>query len=132
MIALAHAAAACFMAGLVWTMQLVHYPALEKSSSEVFARNVRRTIPLVVPAMAVEAATALLLLRSSNRLAWIGAGLLLFAWVISIFAVYPIHRRLSRTYSDDDFAGLLRMNRLRVAAWSARALVALALLRRAP
>lgn len=131
-----HAAATWLMAGLIWTMQLVHYPSLENAAPEKFARNIRRTVPFVVPVMLVEAVSAILLLRSpahqTHVLEYVGMALLVAIWASTIVFQYPLHLRLARSYSDDDFAKLMRTNWLRVAAWSARGAVAYELLRRAP
>src|SRR5258708_944331 len=128
-----HAAATWIMVGLIWTMQLVHYPSLENAAPEAFARNIRRTVPVVVFVMLVEAAAAILLLRSlaqqTRALGYAGMALLAIIWAATIVFQYPLHRRLARSYSNEDFAMLMRTNWLRVAAWSARGIVACELLR---
>ena len=124
------------MAGLIWTMQLVHYPALEGASPEAFARNVRRTRALVAPVLFLEFVSAVLLAGAPpfgrRAIAWTGLGLLILIWSSTAFVQYPLHRRLAERWDRDDFARLLRTNRLRVALWTARGFIALALLRRAP
>jgi hypothetical protein len=129
-IALAHAAATWTMVGLIWTMQLVHYPALKDAAPGAFARNVRRTAAFVIPVMLIEAATAGALLGSGGAAGWTGAGLLALIWASTALIQYPLHRALSARYSSGDYERLLRTNRLRVAAWSARGVVALILLAR--
>jgi hypothetical protein len=131
-IALLHAASTWFMAGLIWTMQLVHYPALEDAPPEAFARNTRRTSVLVAPVMLVELVTAVLLaaVPSTGRgaQAWIGAVLLLLIWASTALVQFPLHRRLARGRDEAAFARLRRTNWLRVALWSARGIIALNLL----
>lgn len=131
MVVAIHAVATWLMVGLIWTMQLVHYPSLESARPEQFARNTRRTILLALPLMIAEAATAALLLRSQKTLSYAGMALLVIVWASTLVLQYPLHRRLARSYSKEDFARLLRTNWIRVAAWSARGAIAYALLRHA-
>ncbi len=59
------------MVGLIWTMQLVHYPMLAAYSAvepaTAVADHQRRITPIVGPLMAVEAVTALTLLVSRPK-----------------------------------------------------------------
>ena len=126
---LIHAAAAWFMAGVIWIMQFVHYPSLDQAAPAVFERNARLTAFVIVPVMLAEMATALMI--SNSFLAQIGVVLLAVAWCSTLLVQYPLHRRLSRRFAPDDYARLLRTNWIRVAAWSARGVIALMLLRRA-
>ena len=133
MIALVHAASTWFLAGLIWTMQLVHYRALEGAPPEEFARNTRRTAAVVVPVMLLELACAVALASAPpwGRAAEARAGLalLMLVWLSTAFVQFPLHRRLSRARDAAGFARLLRTNWLRVALWSARGFIALDLLR---
>lgn len=121
------------MAGLIWTMQLIHYPALEGAPPAEFARNIPRTSALVAPVMLVELACAVLLTAvppfGRRAQAWTGLGLLLLIWSSTALVQYPLHRRLARVWDADGFARLRRTNWLRVALWTARGLIALDLLR---
>ena len=121
------------MAGLIWTMQLIHYPALEGATREEFARNIRRTSAMVAPVMLVELACAVLLTAvpplGRRAEAWTGLGLLLVIWSSTALVQYPLHRRLARAWDADGFARLRRTNWLRVALWTARGFIALDLLR---
>jgi hypothetical protein len=131
--ALIHAASTWFMAGLIWTMQLIHYPALDGASPETFARNIRRTSALVAPVMLVELACAVLLAAvppfGRRAEAWTGLGLLSLIGSSTAFVQFPLHRRLARAWDADGFARLRRTNWLRVALWTARGFIALDLLR---
>ncbi len=61
-----HAAACWFLTGLVWFVQVVHYPLMGEAGTERFVRyeqlHQRRTTWIVAPAMTLEAALALWLL----------------------------------------------------------------------
>ena len=63
---IAHALATLALTGLVWFVQLVHYPLLRRVGAAGFAEYERehreRTSWLVVPAMGIESTTAVWLL----------------------------------------------------------------------
>ena len=63
---LAHLFSTLFMTGVIWFAQAVHYPLLGRVGKEAFVEyekeNTGRTGWMVIPAMAVELITALLLL----------------------------------------------------------------------
>lgn len=134
---LAHAAATLFMAGLIWFVQLVHYPLFPLASSRHFAtfaaEHQRRTTWVVLPPMAVEALTAcLLLLHRPAPPTWAGFILLALVWLSTALVQVPLHRRLASGFDAGTAARLVATNWLRTAAWTARAGVALALLHDAP
>jgi uncharacterized membrane protein len=134
-----HAAVTAFLAGLIWVVQLVHYPLFDRVDEKLFpsfhAAHSRRISLLVVPAMTLEAALALLLvLRPPQGVApWLaGAGLLLVAVnaLSTAFVQVPLHRRLSQGFDPGIHRALVRTNAVRTAAWSLRAALALVILTR--
>ena len=129
---LGHAAATLAMAGLIWFVQLVHYPLFPlaaKPSFSTFARqHQRRTSWVVAPLMLVEAATALLLLlRQTGAWTVAGAALLGVVWLSTALVQVPLHRRLERGFDPASATALVRTNWLRTVAWTGRAAVAVAL-----
>ena len=133
---LVHAAVTVAMAGLIWFVQVVHYPLFEFAAAGDFPRfaeaHQRRTTWVVAPLMLTELATAIwLLLPASGAprgLAWTGFGLVLSLWLMTGLVQVPLHRRLSRGFSADVTRLLVATNWLRTGAWSARAVLALWLL----
>lgn len=130
---LAHAAATLAMAGLIWFVQLVHYPLFSLADRQRFtefaARHQRRTSWVVAPLMLLEALTASLLpLVRPGTLAWLGWLLLALVWLSTLFLQIPLHRRLVKRFAAADVARLVATNWLRTAAWTARAAIALMLL----
>jgi hypothetical protein len=120
------------MVGLIWFVQVVHYPLMERVGEKEFCRyerdHQRRTTVVVAPLMLTEAGTALLLLwvrPSSVPLAPCVVGLVLLAvvWLSTYLWQVPIHRHLALEYHPDSIRRLVRSNWLRTAAWSARGLV---------
>ena len=132
---LAHAAATLGMAGLIWFVQLVHYPLFRFAASSSFGtfahEHQRRTTWVVAPLMLCELVTALLLLVRQPG-AWTAAGALMLGliWLSTAVLQVPLHRRLSRGFEPEAARALVRGNWLRTAAWTARAGIALALLAR--
>ena len=89
---LSHAAATWYMTGVIWFVQVVHYPLFAAVGSQAFStyeqRHTSLTTWVVAPPMLVEAATAVLLfwLRPPGVLAWqLWTGVILVAaiWLLS-------------------------------------------------
>ena len=130
---LAHAAATLAMTGLIWFVQLVHYPLFRLADRERFivfaAQHQRRTSWIVAPLMLTEALTASLLLfdRPDARV-WSGWILLAVIWLSTWLVQIPLHRRLAQGFAAADAVRLVATNWVRTVAWTARAGLALALL----
>jgi hypothetical protein len=139
MILVIHAAATWGMAGAIWFIQMVHYPAYRDIGAAEFAtfqtRATARTGFFVGPLMFTEAGTAAgLLWQPPAGIAtvwlWIGALLIVVCWASTIFVQVPIHLRLSSARDPATVDRLVRSNWVRTIAWSLRAaLVAAWLLR---
>lgn len=129
-----HAAATLFMTGLIWFVQVVHYPLFAAVGRSEFAayeeRHARRTGWVVAPAMLVELGTAIALAVAPPFIAAAAparAGLALVAvvWIATVALQMPAHRRLLRGFDATVHARLVRGNWVRTAAWTARAVLAL-------
>lgn len=130
---LAHAGATLAMAGLVWFVQVVHYPLFALTGRDAFPRyeaeHQRRTSSIVVPLMLLEAATAVaLLVVDPSPLTAVGGSLLAVIWLSTGLVQVPLHRRLQRGFDGTAHRRLVRSNVIRVVSWTGRAGVALALL----
>ena len=126
------AAATWGMVGLIWMVQVVHYPMLAKYSGVAPVRAVvdhqRRITPVVGPFMAVEGVTAVILLvdRPSTMgtvSAWTTAVLLGVALLSTVIIQVPLHSRLAEGHDDELARRLITTNWIRTAAWTARGLV---------
>jgi hypothetical protein len=130
---IAHAVATLGMTGLVWFVQLVHYPMFAAAGPAAFPayeeEHTRRTNWIVAPLWGTETVTALaLLVLDPGPLTWIGAALIGALWVSTVFVQVPCHRLLSVGWDADTHRRLVRTNWARTVMWSARAAIALALL----
>ena len=132
-----HLATTGAMAGLIWFVQLVHYPLFGQVGRDGFvsyeAAHQRRTSWVVGPLMAVEGVAALVVaatLRDDVGLVLVLGGLVLLAFIHSstVFVQVPAHRALSDGYDDAVGDRLVRSNWIRTAGWSLRSIVAAAMI----
>ncbi len=131
------------MVGVIWFVQLVHYPLLGgpgRTSEAGFAayqrENARRTAWVVVLPMLIEALTAIALAVAppagvSRAAAWAGLALVAVIWLSTALLQVPRHGRLERGYDAAAHHALVMSNWLRTVAWSTRGVLVLWLLARA-
>lgn len=129
----AHAFATLFMTGLIWFVQVVHYPLFERVGKAEFAgyerRNTRRTGWVVGGPMLLELALALLLVWSPGGwMAWCGLGLLGIVWLSTAVCQMPAHFRLEQGFDAEAHRRLVRGNWIRTIGWSLRGMLAIAML----
>lgn len=131
---LAHAAATLFMVGLIWFVQVVHYPLLARvGPAEAVGyeqAHTRRTAWVVGPPMLVEAGTGVLLVwvrptGVTDLQIGIGLALLTVVWASTQFVQVPCHDRLSRAFEAATHCRLVATNWVRTAAWTVRGLLIL-------
>lgn len=129
----AHVFATLALTGLIWTIQLVHYPLMAEVRTgfvNYHDRHCARIAWLVAPLMGVEAVTALLLCyaqppRVGPAAAWIGLALVAVAWIATALFSVPKHSRLARGYDERTIARLVQTNWIRTVAWTARGVLVL-------
>jgi hypothetical protein len=134
---LIHAAATLAIVGLIWFVQVVHYPLFGFASERRFSRfageHQRRTSLVVVPLMFVEAGTALALLVApplglGRGPLWLGMLLLMVIWLSTALLQVPLHRHLSSGRDAIAIRRLVASNWVRTTAWTGRGALALFLL----
>ena len=131
---LAHAAATMFMVGVIWFVQVVHYPLFARVGVSGFAAyswaHSRLTGLVVGPPMLVEAATAVGLVINtppgiSALLVWAGLILLAAIWLSTALLQSPCHTELGRGFSRTSHRSLVTSNWLRTILWSFRGFIVL-------
>ena len=137
----AQAIASGAMCGIIWFVQVVHYPlfaAISGTGSSDYARDHQRRTPLVVvPFMLVEGATAAMLAANppvgiGRTATLVGLALIALVWLSTAVVQMPQHARLGREgHSPATVAALVRGNWPRTLLWTARALLAVWMLRAA-
>lgn len=122
------------MVGVIWTIQLVHYPSFAMVDRTTFAAFHRfhgqRITWIVLPAMTLELATAMALAwRNGSLVAWVGLGCAGLAWVATASLSVPAHNRLSAGFDAVAHRRLVVTNWIRTAAFTAHGVSAAMLLR---
>ena len=113
-----HAAVTWFLVGLIWFVQVVHYPLMRSVGSGHFREYERlhrhRTTFIVAPAMLLELALAVLLVLLAHRqgeaviLPWIGVILLAINWASTFGVQMPLHRELAKGFNRNAWQWLVR------------------------
>ncbi|AUN97355.1 hypothetical protein C0V70_04360 [Bacteriovorax stolpii] len=124
-----HLATSWFMTGLIWLIQIVHYPLFTKVCEERFKEyhsfHTRNITFIVAPVMLVELASflGLIFLKNSESLNLVFIGFLFFViWATTIFLSVPAHERLSAGLDHKACKQLVISNWLRVGAWSLKSI----------
>jgi len=135
---LAQYAATLFMTGLIWFVQIVHYPlfatvhrhAPQAGFREYEASHANRTGFVVFPPMVVELAAALATLFPSLRPGYVSAGaamasatLVVLIWGSTGLIQVPLHNRLGSNPAAETISRLVLSNWLRTALWTARTIL---------
>lgn len=129
-----NAAAAWFMTGLIWLIQVVHYPLFARVGAAGYRDYQlahQELITLVVgPVMLVEAMVAGALVLS-RRDAWTmtAAILLVLIWASTAFLQVPMHEILNDGFNAEAHTRLVQTNWIRTIGWTARGIIALYLIR---
>ncbi len=131
---LAHVASTLVMVGVIWFVQIVHYPLFGQVGADVFTRyemhHTRLTTYVVAPAMLLEATTGLWLLWQrpmgvSPLYVWAGMGLLAMTWLSTFLVQVPLHNQLTQGFDGLIHHKLVTSNWLRTIAWSGRGFIVL-------
>lgn len=126
-----HAAATWFMTGLIWFVQIVHYPLFDGVGSQGFIayeeRHRQLTTLVVGPLMLAELITgAWLIVRRPPDVpaaaAWAGFALIAAIWLSTALLQVPAHGELSSGFDGQAHARLVTTNWLRTIAWTARSI----------
>jgi uncharacterized membrane protein len=121
-----------FLCGLIWIVQLVHYPSFKYIDKDVFVKfevfHTRNISLIVVPAMIIELVTALLLFTSqpqSDIYILINLILVILIWIATLVFSMPYHNKLSKSKDIKSINKLINTNWLRTAIWSTKSLLLL-------
>jgi hypothetical protein len=137
---LLHLAATLGLAGLIWFVQVVHYPLLARVPPSELPHyeqaHTRRTAWLVAPPMLVELVTSLVLLvwrppGVTLLQASLGVALVGVIWLATQGLQVPCHTRLCHEFDPATLRRLVRTNWLRTGAWSLRVVLVLWMLQTA-
>lgn len=126
-----------FMVGLIWLIQMVHYPLFASVGVEQFSDYSERhqfLITFIVgPVMAAELITAIVLAFypvTPEVGIWfrIGLGLLVMIWISTALIQVPQHGKLTNGFDLATVQALVRGNWIRTIAWTLRGFILLVVL----
>lgn len=121
-----------YLVGLIWTIQVVHYPSFqyadERTFQEMESFHQTRITFVVMPLMLVEAGTSLWLLwtRPDFLSSWaVICGVLLIGaiWLSTFVLQVHIHGQLSEGMDTRAIQRLVTTNWIRTIAWTVRGLL---------
>ncbi len=126
---LANAASTLFMVGLIWFVQVVHYPLAGAVGADAFVAYQRahmaRTSWVVGLPMLVELLTTILLIWTppagvSAWMPWVGGALLAAVWMSTAVFQVPTHEILLGGLEAEKVRFLVQTNWIRTVGWSLR------------
>ncbi|TVR15996.1 MAG: hypothetical protein EA391_08960 [Balneolaceae bacterium] len=118
------------LCGLIWTVQLVHYPMFHKLSRKNFSKHIQfhgfRISLIVVPLMVIELLSSFSLAffsPSDTVLHATGFFIVLLIWLTTFFIQVPLHSKLTMGYNPETVNKLVKTNFIRSVLWSIKATV---------
>ncbi len=133
MVLMLHLLATAGMVGLIWFVQVVHYPLFAAVGRDGFVEyerlHQRRTSFVVGPLMAAEGVTAVWLALAPppevpRLFAMVGLAVLGVVHASTVWLQVPQHAALSRGFDAERARRLVRTNWVRTAGWSVRGVIA--------
>lgn len=130
-----HLAATLYMTGVIWTVQLVHYPMLgftRDAFDDCQRLHLARMGIVVAPAMLMEAGTGVIIAWRyfGDSLVLLASALLAVIWLSTFLIQVPRHGQLARGFDRRVHAQLVSTNWIRTAAWTLRSACLLILVQR--
>lgn len=123
------------LCGLIWTIQVVHYPLFARVPEAAWASyeadHQRRITVLVLPLMLANVGLAVALLldpATPDGLALANAALAAGIFGATGLVYAPIHGRLAQRHDPALLGTLVRLNWVRTGAWTVQLAVAVAIL----
>ncbi len=128
---LVHLVLSAFMTGVIWFVQLVHYPLFAKVGKQAFKTyerwHTQLTGLLVGPAMVAELFTAIalvsLLPKQFFTLAIVNLVLVIGIWACTFFVQVPLHGQLSNGFDANVISKLVSTNWVRTVLWTIKLIV---------
>jgi hypothetical protein len=126
-----HLLLSLYMLGLIWFVQIVHYPLMREVGASAFISyeraHTRFTSWVTAPPMLAELGSGLLLLFQSpgDWLWWLNGAGLLGLWASTFLLQVPLHNALSQAFNAKQHARLVRTNWIRTIIWTLRAFLLL-------
>ena len=129
---LANLASTLIMVGLIWFVQVVHYPLFDRVGRDGFMAyemaHSQLTSLVVIPPMLIELMTSglLFIARPAGMRMWeaiVGTVLLAIVWGSTFFLQVPRHGELALGFDQAAQTALVTTNWIRTIAWSLRGML---------
>lgn len=118
--------------GLIWTIQLVHYPSMKYIPKDRFPEyhnfhSIRISI-LAIPLMFAELVTSTILLYQNlnnaiQTIFLVNLILVLLIWLSTFLIQVPLHNALSKEKNTEKLSKLIFSNWIRTILWTARSIL---------
>ena len=125
-----HLIATSVMVGVIWVIQLVHYPSfhfIELKQYTTFQRfHMSRISYVVIPAMLTELFTLILFIISTDKIdsfISISGLLLILIWLMTAVFFSGVHQKLTSGYDKTIVDKLVKLNWGRTLLWTLRLLL---------
>jgi len=134
LVLLANVASTLMLVGLIWFVQVVHYPQFARVGADRFTEyqsaHVHLTTWVVALPMLVEAVTSAALVWQPpspdlDLACWAGLSLVIVIWVSTAVLQVPRHNALATGFDSLAHRGLVLSNWIRTVAWSLRGVLVL-------
>jgi len=132
-----HLAATLFMVGVIWFVQIVHYPLFALVSPEAYPsyerQHQRLTTFVVAPAMLIELFSGAWIAYAipayrNDPLFGIAGALLIVIWLSTFLLQVPCHQMLCEKFSAQVHRRLVLSNWARTVAWTFRGIAVVVLI----
>lgn len=123
-----HCLASFSMFGVIWIVQLVHYPLfmyVDQTSFQKFEKiHVNRIAFIVIPLMLTEFLSGIYLwYLTHDHLYAYNFFIIILIWLSTAFLSIPYHNKLIKQKSKMAIKGLINTNWIRTTLWSIKALI---------
>ena len=124
-----HLLATAYMVGVIWIIQVIHYPLFEKVGREQFVAyelsHIQKTSIVIALPMIFEILSwfGLFIIDSNFRSSLyfrFGGFLLIFIWLVTFWISVPQHNILSLGFNQVALNTLIQTNWIRTLLWSIR------------
>ena len=126
-----------FMVGLIWLIQMVHYPLFGYVGTKEFINfhenHKIRITPVVGIVMIAELVTAVIIIFQIPKgipiwMAIVGIILLGVIWFSTLLLQIPYHNKLTSKFDESVLKMLVKTNWIRTICWSLRGIIVLMML----
>ena len=127
MISLTHLVFTSIMVGIIWVIQLVHYPSFYFIQKDIFVSfqkfHMDKIAIIVAPVMLIELITGILLIYMETNIdivLSISLFILIAIWVLTAIYFYKAHQNLMSGYNEEIISQLIKLNWIRTILWTFR------------